>query len=344
MMNEISNTKKMNRLRFGVIGTNFIVDWVIAGGREDERFELAAVYSRTQETANAFAAKHDIPYTFTSLTAMAASPFIDAVYVASPNAFHAAQSIVCMEHGKHVLCEKSFASNSREVCQMIAAARKNKVALMEAMKPTLTPNFFAAREALNRIGAVRRYFSCYCQYSSRYDKFCEGTILNAFRPELSNGALPDIGVYTIYPMVVLFGRPQTIKAAGFKLSSGVDGEGSVVFSYPSMDAAVLYSKIANSQLHTEIQGEEGNIVFDRINIISEVDLHFRDGRKEHISRPAQHNEYYYEVKEFIDVVQSCRQESTVNSWENSLVTMEIMDEIRQQLGIKYPADDKENEE
>jgi len=333
----------MNRLRFGVVGTNFITDWLIAGGRQDERFELTAVYSRTQETADAFAVRHDIPHKFTSLEKMAASPLVDAVYVASPNALHAAQSILCMEHGKHVLCEKAFASNAREAREMFAAARRNKVALMEAMKPTLTPNFLAAREALSRIGTVRRYFSCYCQYSSRYDKFREGVVLNAFRPELSNGALPDIGVYTIYPMVVLFGRPQTIKAAGYKLPSGVDGEGSVVFSYPEMDAAVLYSKIANSQLPTEIQGEDGNIVFDRINIISELNLHFRDGRKELLSQPVEQNEYCYEIKEFIDVVQSGRQESAINSWENTLITMEIMDEIRQQLGIVYPADKTKSE-
>jgi len=329
----------MNRLRFGVIGTNFITDWVIAGGQQDERFELAAVYSRAQETADAFATKYGIPNTFTSLEAMAASPLIDAVYIASPNALHASQSILCMEHGKHVLCEKAFSSNAREARDMIASARKNNVALMEAMKPTLTPNFLAARAALSRIGAVRRYFSCYCQYSSRYDKFREGVVLNAFRPELSNGALPDIGVYTIYPMVVLFGRPQSIKAAGFKLSSGVDGEGSVVFSYPEMDAAILYSKIANSSLPTEIQGEDGNIVFDRINIISEVNLHLRDGQKETLSQPVEHNEYYYEIKEFIDVVQSGRQKSNINSWESSLITMEIMDEIRRQLGVVYPADE-----
>jgi len=328
----------MNRLRFGVIGTNFITDWLISGGRLDERFELTAVYSRAQETADAFAAKHGIPHTFTSLEAMASSPLIDAVYVASPNYLHSEQSIFCMDHGKHVLCEKAFASNSREAAGMIAAARRNRVALMEAMKPTLTPNFFAARDALSRIGVVRKYFSCYCQYSSRYDKFREGVVLNAFQPELSNGALLDIGVYTIYPMVVLFGRPQTIKAAGFKLSSGVDGAGSVVFSYPTMDAAVIYSKIANSSLPTEIQGEDGNIELNRINIISKVNLRLRNGQNECITRPSLENEYFYEIKEFIDIVQSGRQESTINSWENSLATMEIMDEIRRQLGVVYPAD------
>ena len=120
----------MNKLRFGVVGTNFITDWVIAGGKQDERFELVGVYSRAQETADAFASKHSIPHTFTSLEAMATSPLIDAVYVASPNSMHAVQSILCMEHGKHVLCEKAFASNAHEARRMIVAAKKNGVALM----------------------------------------------------------------------------------------------------------------------------------------------------------------------------------------------------------------------
>lgn len=196
------------KVRFGVVGTNFITDWVIAGARLDERFELVAVYSRKQETADAFAAKHQIPYTFISLEEMAKSPLIDAVYIASPNFLHAEQSILCMKHGKHVLCEKPFASNAWEVRGMIAASAKYDVTLMEAMKPTLTPNFRSVRENLGRLGTIRRYFSCYCQYSSRYDKFKEGVVLNAFRPELSNGAMMDIGIYTVYPMVVLFGRPK----------------------------------------------------------------------------------------------------------------------------------------
>ena len=89
----------MKKVRFGVVGTNFITDWVIKGAREDERFELVAVCSRSQETADAFAEKHNIPYTFTSLEEMAASDLIDAVYIASPNFKHAEQSILCMQHG-----------------------------------------------------------------------------------------------------------------------------------------------------------------------------------------------------------------------------------------------------
>lgn len=337
----------MNKIRFGVIGTNFITDWVIAGAKQDERFELVAVCSRTQERANEFAAKYDIPYTFTSLEEMVASPLIDAVYIATPNYLHASQSILCMKHGKHVLCEKPMASNAYEVKQMIAASRQYGVTLMEAMKPTLTPNFRVLREALPKAGVIRRYFASYCQYSSRYDKFKEGIVLNAFKPELSNGAMMDIGVYTVYPMVVLFGRPNRISASGVVLSTGTDGQGAVNFEYEGMNATVLYSKIANSSLPTEIEGEDGNFMLDKINQINRVTWQARpvasSGKGpltpvEDISAVTDKDEYYYEVAEFINLVQAGKLESEVNSHENSLITIEIIDEVRRQLGVSFLAD------
>lgn len=337
----------MNKIRFGVIGTNFITDWVIAGAKQDERFELVAVCSRTQERANEFAAKYDIPYTFTSLEEMAASPLIDAVYIATPNYLHASQSILCMKHGKHVLCEKPMASNAYEVKQMIAASRQYGVTLMEAMKPTLTPNFRVLREALPKAGVIRRYFASYCQYSSRYDKFKEGIVLNAFKPELSNGAMMDIGVYTVYPMVVLFGRPNKISASGVVLSTGTDGQGAVNFEYEGMNATVLYSKIANSSLPTEIEGEDGNFMLDKINQINRVTWQARpvasSGKGpltpvEDISAVTDKDEYYYEMAEFINLVQAGKLESEVNSHENSLITIEIIDEVRRQLGVSFLAD------
>jgi len=337
----------MNKVRFGVVGTNFITDWVITGGLEDERFDLVAVCSRKQETADAFAAKHNIPYTFTSLEEMAASSLIDAVYIASPNYLHAEQSILCMNNGKHVLCEKPLASNAREVREMIEAAKRNNVAFMEAMKPTLTPNFQVVLDNMSRVGVVRRYFSCYCQYSSRYDKFKEGIVLNAFNPKMSNGAIMDIGIYTIYPMVVLFGAPQKIDASGVVLSSGTDGQGAVNFQYEGMNATVLYSKIANSTLPTEIQGENGNLMLDKINTINIVNYISRQkpnsGKDElifpeKISAIVDMDEYFYEIKEFIDLILQKKKESKINSWHNSLVTMEIIDEIRRQLGVAFPAD------
>lgn len=337
----------MKKIRFGVVGTNNITDWVIAGGKQDERFELVAVCSRTQERADEFAAKHGIPHTFTSLEEMASSPLIDAVYIATPNYVHAEQSILCMNHGKHVLCEKPFASNAKEVRLMIEAARKNKVALMEAMISTLNPNFTIAKERMKDLGTIRRYFASYCQYSSRYDKFKEGIILNAFKPELSNGAVMDIGIYTIYPMVALFGKPQTIEAQGIVLHTGADGQGAVNFQYEGMNATVLYSKIANSALPTEIEGEAGNLLLDKIHITRQVDYIPRqvtaqgkeqDNHLQSIGVPLDKSEYYYEIAEFINLIEQGKQESAVNSWENSLTTLGVIDEIRRQLGVRYPAD------
>ena len=278
---------------------------------------------------------------------MAASNHVDAIYIATPNCCHASQAILCMSHGKHVLCEKPFASNAREVRDMIEAAKKYGVTLMEAMISTLNPNFLQVKEHLPQLGKLRRYFASYCQYSSRYDKFKEGIVLNAFKPELSNGAAMDIGIYTIYPMIALFGRPQSIEAQGIVLRTGVDGQGTVNFRYPEMDATVLYSKIANSFLPTEIEGENGNLMMDHIHVASQLDLIPRiptgQGQSQQATRQSlgvtlEYSPYYYEVKEFIDLVVSNVQESSVNTWDNSLATLEVIDEVRRQIGVVYPSD------
>ena len=181
-------------MKFGVIGTNWITESFIAAAKEINDFTLSAVYSRTEEKAKEFAEKNDAKHTFTDLEKMAASDEIDAVYIASPNSFHAEYAITLMNHGKHVICEKPMASNVREVEKMIAVAKENNVLLMEAMRSTVMPNFRSIQENLHKIGKVRRYFANPCQYSSRYDKYKEGTILNAFKPEFSNGSLMDIGI------------------------------------------------------------------------------------------------------------------------------------------------------
>ena len=328
----------MKKVRFGIIGTNTITDKVLLGAMQDPRFEAAAICSRTAGRAAEFADKYSIPHWFTCEKDMAASEHIDAVYIATPNSLHARQSILFLEHGKHVLCEKPLAANLREVKAMIGAARRNGVLLMEAMKTTLTPNFGAIKDNLRSAGKVRRYFSSFCQYSSRYDKLKAGIVLNAFDPGMATGSLGDIGVYAIYPMVVLFGRPKAIQAHGLKLYTATDGQGAAIFDYGDMDAVVVYSKIADSELPTEIQGEEGTIRSDRINIIGKVAFRPRNGEWQDISAPTPNDEYFYEVGHFIDLIGSGRTESPVNSFENSLIVMEILDEIRRQTEIVYPAD------
>lgn len=325
-------------IRFGIIGTNWITERFIEAASKLDDFALTAVYSRTEEKAKEFAGKFNIQTIFTDLEEMAASNEIDAVYIASPNSLHAKQAIIMMQHGKHVLCEKPLASNTAEVEEMIRTAKENNVLLMEALKTTLQPNFTCIKEHLHKIGKVRRYFASYCQYSSRYDAYKEGKILNAFNPAFSNGSLMDIGIYCIYPLVVLFGEPQSVQAMGYMLESGVDGQGSVLLKYEEMDAVVMYSKITNSYIPSEIQGENGSIIIDKIHTPEKVEVRYRDGSVEDITQPQEQNTMYYEAKEFIELIKNGQLQSSVNSFEHSMITAKILEEARRQIGIVYPAD------
>ncbi|WP_276355645.1 Gfo/Idh/MocA family protein [Cohnella caldifontis] len=326
------------KVRFGIIGTNWITDQFLESGREIGAFELAAVYSRTEERAREYAGKHGAAHAYTSFEAFAGSGEFDAVYIASPNSLHAEQAIRCMDGGKHVLCEKPAASNAREFRAMMEAARRNGVVLMEAMKSTLMPNFRAIREHLPKLGPIRRYTAGYCQYSSRYDAYQRGERPNAFNPVFSNGALMDLGVYGLYPLVVLFGKPDALKASGVMLDSGVDGAGSILLQYPSMDAVVTYSKITDSALPSEIQGENGSMIIERISRPSKVEIRYRDGRTEDVSVPQSESVMRYEIEEFIRLALTGQAESETNSHVHSLLTLELADEARRQLGLVFPAD------
>ncbi len=327
-------------IRFGIIGTNWITESFISAAQELNDFRLTAVYSRKEETAKEFASKFQLSTTYTDLDDFSKSNEIDAVYIASPNSFHAHQAIACMDQGKHVLCEKPIASNLNELLEMKAASERNNVVLMEAMKTTLLPNFLAVKENLHKIGKIRRYNASYCQYSSRYDKYKEGIVMNAFKPEFSNGSLMDIGIYTIYPMVTLFGKPKGLQANAHLLESGVDGQGSILFEYDGMDATVTYSKIANSYLHSEIQGEEGTIIIDKIHTPEKLLIKYNDGTEEDITLPQNTKSMFYEAEEFIRLIKSGEKESTMNSITNSLTTMELIENARYQIGLTYPADQK----
>ena len=331
----------MKKVRFAIIGTNQITDQFIEAGQQDEHFKLCAIYSRTEEKGKAFGAKYGIDVIFTSLEALAQSNVVDAVYIASPNVCHAKQAIYLMSQGLHVICEKPLASNLKEVEAMIEAAKTHGVTFMEAMIPTTLPNYHVVKEHLHKIGRIRHYYGTLCKYSSRYDAYKAGEVLNAFKPELSNGALVDIGVYTIAPMIGLFGAPQALKASGYVLESGVDGSGSITFDYQGMLATVMYSKITTSSLGAEIQGENGSLYIDMIQRPKHVSIKYRDGREEVLSVAQSDVIMSYEITEFIEAILTGQQETVSNTWEMSLQTMAVLDEARRQIGLVYSADRNE---
>jgi scyllo-inositol 2-dehydrogenase (NADP+) len=332
------NRKEFTMIRFGIIGTNWITDRFLDAAGKVEDFQLTAVYSRTEERAREFAEKYEVKHTFTDLDEMAESNTFDAVYIASPNILHAEQSIHFLNKGKHVLCEKPAATNSSELKMMIQAAKENNVLLMEALKTTFVPSFQSIKENLSKIGKVRRFVSVKNQYSSRYDSYRSGTVLNAFKPELGNGSLMDIGIYCIVPVLTLFGMPKSLYAQGMLLDTGADGEGTVIFKYEDMEAVAMYSKITNSTIPSEIQGEDGSIIIDSISDPQKVEIQYRDGTIEDISVTQERNSMYYEICEFIDLLKRGEKESSMQTFQLSTDTMSILEEARRQIGIRFPSD------
>ena len=166
-------------IRFAVIGTNTITDKFLQAASALPDFKLCAVYSRTLARAQEYAQKNNVSLVFDSLEALANSDQIDAVYIASPNFCHAAQSILMMQHHKHVLCEKPIASNASEFQQMYDTAIKNQVILLEAMRSVFSPGFPAPAVAGRLSGQIQllRRPCCWKQLECsdfRYDRLETG--------------------------------------------------------------------------------------------------------------------------------------------------------------------------
>ena len=246
-------------VRFGIIGTSCISDKFVEALKTIKKCKVTAVYSRSVEKGDYFATKHDIETIYLSLEEMAESQKVDAVYIASPNGLHPSQAIKMMENGKHVICEKAIAPTVKELDEMIKTARENNVVLMEAMRPTLNPNFKIIKDSLEKIGPVRGITASYCQYSSRYDNLKKGELTNIFDPKFSGGALYDIGVYPLYFTIGMFGIPEEYIGKNYLVSSGADGYGNIILKYNDKIASIIYSKITDSKTPSEIQGEKGSI-------------------------------------------------------------------------------------
>jgi len=332
-------------VRFGIIGTGRISDWVLKGALQDPRFKAVAVCSRTSENAQKFIKNHPEAFDseakcLTSVEEMTLCKDIDAIYIGTPNKTHLAYTLTALRAGKHVLCEKPMACNEGEIKQMIQAARESGKVLMEAMISTLNPNFLKAKEMISDIAPVRHFKTSFCQYSSKYEALKEGIVANSFNPQMGGGALPDVGIYVTYPLIVLFGKPDSVKGDIITLPSefgDIDVHGNISAKYSGMTADLTYSKIVDSLTPTEICGEKGNIIIDQMHICREVRFashaaptsgRGKGAEARIVSSGLPMDEYYYEFKEFIDIIESGHLESKINSLENSLLNRQLMDSVQ----------------
>lgn len=322
-------------IRFGVIGRNFVVDWMLGAMAQVPGMEPVAVYSRSEETGREFAQKYGLAHVFTSVEEMAASEHVDAVYIASPNYCHFRHAMTCLRAGKHVLCEKPATLTADETRELVEAARERGVVFLEAMRFVFDDALDIVERNLPRIGKLRRAAVDFSQYSSRYDRVRAGEQkINAFTPALGNAAIMDMGCYCIHGIVRLFGKPESVKAHAIKLESGFEASGVVVMGYPGFTAEAIYSKVTAQVSPTTFLGEDGAILLDNINRTKRVWLEMRTGGSEELG---------YEEKlpinmtcvlrEFAGYVE--RGEQPVRRNQDSIWTLEVMDEARRQTGVTF---------
>lgn len=334
--------------RFGIIGTGRISDWVLRGAVQDPRFKAVAVCSRSGHTASAFIGRHPEAFApdagaYSSAEEMVSDPNVDAVYIGTPNSTHYGYAMLAVQHGKHVLCEKPLASSSAEAEEMVAAARERGVLLMEAMISTLQPAFRAAAARLGDLGQIRSVSLSYCQYSSKYDDLRRGVAASSLNPSLGGGAIEDIGIYTIWPLVSLFGAPEQIAGVTAVMADTpagpVDVQGAALMRYKGgFSAQLVWSKACDAYAQGEICGEGGNILLDSVHLCtrSEFVPHGipASGRGA-MPQPqtlaladSKVDPYLYEWREFMDTLDSGHSESAVNSLDRSLLVRRLMDDIR----------------
>lgn len=320
-------------IRFGTIGSNFIVTRFLAGAALCGEFQLEAVYSRSPAKAEALAGEWGAKKAYASLVDLAGDKEVDAVYIASPNLFHKEQAIALMEAGKHILCEKPIAKDKADFEEMCRVAKEHHVILLEAMRSAHVPSLQRIREYLPKLGKIRSANLSYCQYSSRYDKWKSGIVENAFDPGLVNGALMDIGVYPVHMLAMLFGMPDRIEAVSRFLPGSIDGDGTILAYYKDMTARLQYAKIYDSFQVCEIAGEEGTLEFTPVAAPKAMWFTPRGGARQEVPLAILDADMYYEIDCFCSLI---RKEKEAEPYHKaSLCSLAIMDEVRAQTGIDF---------
>lgn len=327
----------MKTTGFATIGTSKITEKFLSAAKEYPEFKYVAVYSRSRKKAEEFAAAHGAVRAYDNLDEITSDPEVDAVYIGSPNYMHYEQALKFLNARKHVLCEKSIASDYKQAEKMFKTARENKCILLEAVRTIFDPGMEIIQSNLYKVGAIRKATFVYCQYSSRYDSFKKGKSHNIFSRKCSAGALMDIGVYSIHTMLHLLGKPDKISGFSVMLRGEIDGAGTILAKYSDKIAEVSYSKITDSLLPNEIQGEDGVIQFwGNINSPENVQILFRNGTKEILYHRETNNEMKYELEHFLRMIQD--KETAEPHEQRSLNAMQLMDEMRQQCNIIFPTD------
>lgn len=339
---QIMQQKENETIRLGVVGSGWIACEMIRGAKSTGDFTLSAVYSRTKDRAESFALEQGAPHVFTDLYEMATSPLLDAVYIASPNVCHVEQCRCFLQNGKHVLCEKPLAARGQEVMELQKLAREKGVIFMEAIMMMHLPWRDKLRRAVQQIGPISLAKFDFCQYSSKYDGFLQGRHQNIFDPAMETGALMDLGIYTVYPALWLFGEPVGVTAAANFLPGGADGSGTATLLYPDKLVVLTYSKTGASHTGGEIVGEKGTVYLPAISSLLGMTLYRRGKEPEYLS--GQEEKYRlmgHEARQFARWIKEGPDEAYEEASHLSVQVALLLHQIRRIAGIRFTGDESE---
>jgi len=323
-----------DKTRWGILGTGAIAHAFAKGLAALPDAELVAVGSRTRESADRFGKEFGVPNRHASYEALAGDAGVEAVYVATPHPFHKENTLLCLEAGKAVLCEKPFAMNSAEAELMVARARDKGVFLMEAMWTHCFPAIRKVRELVagGAIGGVRIVRVEFC-FRSGWNP--EGRLLN---PHLGGGALLDVGVYTVaLAQLILGGEPDRIAAMAHIGETGVDEQSAMILGFDGGAMAVLTCAVRTSTPHEAcIFGTDGWIGIPHLFWQPDRIVLHASGRDEEMAFERLGNGYSFEAAEVMRCLREGRLESEAVPTARTLAVMRTLDRVRAQWGLTYP--------
>ncbi|GAA2696834.1 Gfo/Idh/MocA family protein [Actinoplanes palleronii] len=315
-------------LGLGGIAATFAADLPLVPGAE-----LAAVGSRNQATADAFAERYGFARAHGSYTALATDPDVDVVYIATPHAFHLAGALECIEAGKAVLVEKPITLDLASAAQLVQAARARGVFLMEAMWMRCNPAIRKITELIEE-GAIGWVSAIHADFGLQ-GPFAADHRLRA--PELGGGALLDLGVYPIHLAHLILGSPASVQAWAHLTPERVDEHTGVLLGWQSGAIAALTCSINGASRNAaSITGTEGRI---------DIPPGFMVPRSFTLSRPDKAPEtyefdfpgsgYQFEAAEVQRCLAAGELESPLVTQTTTLEVMNLLDSIRDQVGVTY---------
>lgn len=329
----------MKRLKVGVVGTSNITRVTVNLLNEElkHKYDVIALYTRNIEHAKKVMTHHTITYVDTDYQVFLAREDVEIVYVASPNHMHFEQVMQALQHKKHVIVEKPAFETVEQWDKAYALAHKNQVFLIEAIRNVYEPTFDIAKKIVNNLKQIDGAFWNFQQYSSKLPDFYKGKIANVFSLESSGGALMDLGIYTLYPAIAFFGYPKNYQYISQKLSTGVDGSGTIILNYENFDVTIRISKCTHSDLRSEIYSK--NVIYSVDKIDGMTDFTKTIGRDEKVfSQIEDGSVLYQEWLAFYKIIAG----NQMNVYKENVAlgrqVVQLMQALRYQADILFDVD------